>query len=89
MQTRTKKRGTRRKALVDVDDLPELSFSTYCKFLFIVFMIMGFMLLFYCFLVGVSPLGVDTLSCPFLYMGLGFICMISYVVDKFSSKPVR
>jgi len=82
MQTRTKKEGERRKALVDVDNLPMLSFSTYCKFLFIVFMICGFVLLLYCFLVGVNPLGVDALSCPFLYLGLGFICFFCFIYCK-------
>ena len=86
MQKAAEKKGTRRKALVDVDNLPELSFGTYCKFLFIVFMISGFMLLFYCLLTDVNPFVVDTMSCPFLYMGLGFICMICFIVDKIGNK---
>lgn len=64
-----------------VKDLPVLSLVVYFKFLCIVFFITGFMLLFYCILVGVHPLLTNILSCPFLYFGLGFISLFIFLFE--------
>jgi len=78
-----KNKGT---GIITVDDLPDLKFDTYLKFCFFVFMFVGIFMLVYCFLVGVNPFMTDIISCPFQWLGMGFICLISFIVFKLTNN---
>ena len=77
-----KARNIQRRIDAKRTNLPILSLKTYWQFLFTVFFICGFMLTVYCFLYGIHPMAVGANGSPFLFFGLGFICMLGYIYEK-------
>lgn len=61
--------------------LPVLSQRGYFQFLSIIFFIMGVLLFLYCFVKGINPLLQQDLSSPLLYLGLGLLCSLCFLLS--------
>lgn len=69
-----------------VKRIKPLSFEDYMGFLGMIFLLTGIMLFLFCFLNGVNPLYLDTMSSPLQYIGLGLICFSIFICIRRKRK---
>ena len=66
--------------------IPDLKSETYFQFISLVFLLMGFMLFFVCFIKRLHPMEVEVLSSPIHYMVLGVVCFIVFLVKHIENE---
>jgi len=62
-----------------------LTIQEWFKFCTFIFMILGFMLFFFCILSGVNPFMVNMVSNPIQYICLGFVTMFIFLACKLAN----
>ena len=65
--------------------IPVLSFERYFFACTLIFLLMGFMLFFYCILLNINIINVTYSTGPLFYLILGIVCFFCYIAQRRSS----
>ena len=63
-----------------------VSFALYCQFVILITMITGIGMFLFCVMSGVNIMVLHDTSNPLLYLGIGTIFSVVYVVKKYEHK---